>query len=958
MRVIHQGNNDLLAQALERAFALSGSPPAGRAAASAPAGVLNALAGTRPAPRPPTIGETGSILGDLFVSRLSAAPGPQNALAGIPQSQAMPADGRQALGYPQAAQGPAEQFTDAREGQFYGNMPQDQLSARTELDVQPPQSDGPWSKYQSEQTGPAFEMEAPDGMETFEIQGPDGKLYEVQAPNQQAALEGFKQFAASPAQTSGPWEKYQASEQQVGQPNPSQPEPASFEVIMKALRHAVQIGDTAAATRLAQMAQEEREHEQQQAPANARDRRAAATEGNGSAAARDGEPQAAQTGSSGASTFEEIIAKSRELHAQGDIEGAKRLGRIALQRREQQSAASGVPEDVKARWAAAKAGTLEASPDSLARHAASNAIGEVQNEPQPGYLKQGLLDFAAMGKPIHDMDAARAAAAGASRGLTGILDMPGAAFGAGARLGAWTAEKTGLATPEDAAAASGMVNQLGEDSRFGGGSTHRASMAEATGRASEYQGTSRLAKYAGTVGEFLPSAMLSPGNVVRNALTYGALPGAASEAAGQATEGTKYEPWARLAAAMAAPAVAGLGEKGLRSILSPHGGADPERLALAQVLDDAGIPISAGQRVGNEGLLRKEGMTRVGEALNEAQREALTKAALRTAGADARRATPEVLEETARRIGSVFDEVARGVDVTPDPKTITALSTANETYKQLAPKSAQAPIVGEIVKRMTGAFRTGESIPASTVNSWRSSLSRLTASNDGATRSAAIEALTALDDAMSSTLTSLGRADDVARLATARDQWRNFLAIQKAATSAGEAAAVGILSPSALRNAVVQQGRASYAQGSRGELGELARAAEGVIKPLGTSGTAENLRAMGLPTVGWTGLGAGAGAIIGGGPAGAIAGSIVGSAAPAALGAARMSGPGQAWLANQLVGRGRPAFTTKLLAPLSPAAIDMPGRGADKASPQGRGVLAEQFAKRLLRGATGKSSGR
>ncbi|MFB9223004.1 hypothetical protein [Paracoccus cavernae] len=296
--------------------------------------------------------------------------------------------------------------------------------------------------------------------------------------------------------------------------------------------------------------------------------------------------------------------------------------------------------------------------------------------------------------------------------------------------------------------------------------------------------------------------------------------------------------------------------------------------------------------------------------------------------------------------------------MTPDPQTLNALSMANETYKQLAPKSAQAPIVGEIVKRMTGAFRTGESIPASTVNSWRSSLSRLTASNDGATRSAAIEALTALDDAMSSTLTSLGRADDVARLATARDQWRNFLAIQRAATSAGEEAAVGILSPSALRNAVVQQGRASYAQGGRGELGELARAAGGIMRPMSNSGTAQNLRAMGVPYVGWTGLGAGAGAIIGGGPAGAIAGSIVGSAAPAALGAARMSGPGQAWLANQLVGRGRPTFTTNLLAPLSPATIDMPGRGAGKGSPQGGGVLAEQFAKRLLRGETSKSSGR
>ncbi|MDF3904700.1 hypothetical protein [Paracoccus sp. AS002] len=40
-----------------------------------------------------------------------------------------------------------------------------------------------------------------------------------------------------------------------------------------------------------------------------------------------------------ASTYEEIIAKSRELHAQGDIAGAKRLAQIAIQRRSQPSQA-------------------------------------------------------------------------------------------------------------------------------------------------------------------------------------------------------------------------------------------------------------------------------------------------------------------------------------------------------------------------------------------------------------------------------------------------------------------------------------------------------------------------------------------------------------------------------------------------------------------------------------------
>lgn len=45
-----------------------------------------------------------------------------------------------------------------------------------------------------------------------------------------------------------------------------------------------------------------------------------------------------------ASTYEEIIAKSRELYAAGDIEGAKRLGQIAIQRRDAAPAAEQRPQ--------------------------------------------------------------------------------------------------------------------------------------------------------------------------------------------------------------------------------------------------------------------------------------------------------------------------------------------------------------------------------------------------------------------------------------------------------------------------------------------------------------------------------------------------------------------------------------------------------------------------------------
>lgn len=72
-----------------------------------------------------------------------------------------------------------------------------------------------------------------------------------------------------------------------------------------------------------------------------------------------------------------------------------------------------------------------------------------------------------------------------------------------------------------------------------------------TGPAYEPQTTA--GKYASTAAEFVPGALIGGGGgVFRNAVTYGVLPGLASEAAGQATSGTPYEPYARGVAALAA----------------------------------------------------------------------------------------------------------------------------------------------------------------------------------------------------------------------------------------------------------------------------------------------------------------------------------------------------------------------------------------------------------------------
>lgn len=479
-------------------------------------------------------------------------------------------------------------------------------------------------------------------------------------------------------------------------------------------------------------------------------------------------------------------------------------------------------------------------------------------------------------------DAGKAFGAGVARGTAGLVGLPGTL----GDLGQAGLLKAGQATgiiPDDW---QGTQSPLSSQALTGALST-------ATGGATDYRGESRAAKFAGTIGEFAPGGLLFGGASPANVAKYTVAPAVGSEAAGQATEGTGWETAARIGGALAGGLAPDLLTKGLTKLISPNAGADPERLKLASVLDDFGVPISAGQRVGNEALRRKEGLTGAGQRLVGEQQEAFTAAALKTAGINAKRATPEVLDEAAQRIGAVFDDVTRGLDVVPDSAAITKLSGAVNEYKSLAPTGNQAPLVSQVLKETTKFFRGGNPVPASTVNTWRSGLSKLTTSADAATREAARLALEAVDDMLEGAMKSAGKADDVARLATARSEWRNFLAIQKAAVREGD----GLLSPARLRAAVIRQGESAYARGKRGDLGALSRAGGEVMDTLPNSGTPAGIRAMipggSLPAA------MGAGLMSPMGPMAAAGGALAGMMIPGITGAARMSRLGQAYLANQ-----------------------------------------------------------
>lgn len=417
-----------------------------------------------------------------------------------------------------------------------------------------------------------------------------------------------------------------------------------------------------------------------------------------------------------------------------------------------------------------------------------------------------------------------------------------------------------------------------------------------------FEPETKAGEFLKTGTEFATGAALTGG--AGSAVRYGFLPGIASEAAGQATEGTAAEPYARTGAALVAPLGLNAAERVARRAISPASGVASEgRQAAVRTLRAEGVRPTAGQATGNEAQLYREAATQGGKDIAESALEDFTSAALRRIGVDAKRATPDALEDATRRIGGVFDDVVKGVDATPSSGVLRKASQALETYRQTSPASNVAPIFSNINKELVRSYRSGNAIPASTLKGWRSKLSKMTKSPSPENRDTAIEMMGAIDDAISDALTASGRPQDVARLAEARSQYRNLLAIEDAASRAGQDVKAGLLTPRNLDAAVKRQGRRAYVQG-RGDLTPLARAGAEVMQPLPQSGTQPRLSARELLQGGaTTGTGAGLAAVgMGLDPVVATAIGGTAAAAPTIRNSILSSPLGQAYMQNQLVG--------------------------------------------------------
>src|SRR5512139_3937963 len=127
---------------------------------------------------------------------------------------------------------------------------------------------------------------------------------------------------------------------------------------------------------------------------------------------------------------------------------------------------------------------------------------------------------------------AKAVGSGLVSGLTGIAGLPADALNLAARGVDYLSGNSNVAKE-----LSGLTGALGSEG-----------INKAIGNT--YQPQTGTEKFLNTTASFAPAALLGPGGLARRVATNVVVPGVASEAAGQMTEGTPYEPAARIAGAL------------------------------------------------------------------------------------------------------------------------------------------------------------------------------------------------------------------------------------------------------------------------------------------------------------------------------------------------------------------------------------------------------------------------
>jgi hypothetical protein len=182
-----------------------------------------------------------------------------------------------------------------------------------------------------------------------------------------------------------------------------------------------------------------------------------------------------------------------------------------------------------------------------------------------------------------------------------------------------------------------------------------------------YEPQTRVGKVAGKIAEYAPGAVAGGSGVIRNLTNFGVLPGAADEIAGQLTEGSAIEPYARGAAAIATGGAATI-------VNQPRTVERSLRRAATRGLDDA--TISNAERLMTDARAR---------GINLTWAEALEQVAPGTGLTNAQRLA-ESMPEGREILAPVMAQRPQQVE-----------AAARQTFDTLAPPTAAPSSIGPAV---------------------------------------------------------------------------------------------------------------------------------------------------------------------------------------------------------------------------------------------------------------------
>jgi len=390
-------------------------------------------------------------------------------------------------------------------------------------------------------------------------------------------------------------------------------------------------------------------------------------------------------------------------------------------------------------------------------------------------------------------------------------------------------------------------------------------------------------------------------------------------AVGEATD----NPLLGAAAAIATPALVGAARRVITPV--PHSNS-PQRAALVTQAEAEGIPLTAGQATGSrflqnvESQLEQLPLTSAPQrAIREEQQRAFNRAVLQRAGVNADVATPEVMNAARDRIGGEIGAIANRNTLVVTPQLQQELAQIDDSLRFL-PAEAAAPVRARL-EQLRGMVMPGtpippnssavpgaavpDTIPGASYRMLDSQLGRsMRSTANGDLRAALGDLRERLRAAMDASISP----EDAQAWQEARRQYANLMVAARAAGGAGANVAEGNISPLALRGAVNQSTGQGYAFG-RGDLNELARIGQSLLRAPPDSGTAGRSAATNVLTAG----GGIAGTVMGGPIAGAAAAGAT-FALPRLAQLLMNSPAGQAYLRNQIAAG--PGYSGQLAAAL------------------------------------------